>query len=1637
MPESKNAFFIPLQLEAKVVDTQSAWQDWAGQLADFSLLPHYAKGENCALPRLRPNISDDLVSKPFQPTNDPLESGIHLHWTLPKEFRRAYIRDTEAGSGEPHYQAVPNRWLIEGRVFKSGEPAKYKNEVIQTRRWLLESDALSTRKVRGSCAFPYPAKGHASAGKPDYRYLGRLYDYEEWKEGEGDSDIVYLDELNAMGYGEILFSGYYPECRNVFGIHDNLEYRNKSGTEVKFREFATNDSYEFRYRVIGWYSKPYQDPMERSRFKVWRKKWNDTMESDLRFSGIESSCREIRLDPPDELFFPHLSIHPGEQREKLLNWMVFRLEETVKISTKDDAATKVNVRVTDALTGNQLNYFEIILEDKRGNTARARVSGGEYQIDLAGNPGLIHFRSEGYLSQKHQIPFENGQMDVQLMPINNKLVGKSLLIGHITNVKWKSFKGDNEIEAADSVGLVLANTPGQALAALLADQSQNKKNMETMLDALQLGLFNETDKLDFPARLERGLHQSGFEAVPGERRWHIRREREEGPPDEKLPEVEKDWSDHLHRLNALQTALDKEAFKIRDRQNQLYADWYKYMIAEYDFSLDEITTESHVNQIRDYIARQVQELEKRLAEQAGREKDIKNAATGLETKLNEWNLRFNYRKVHFSLELQPGTRYWQPTEPVLLFDGLPAQAVRPSEHLTPVLFVGNLLDDLSEGGFIGDLVSSWLDENVFALEDMVPVSEEKTESEESEMKKEKVIKSKEAELEKAKSALQKAMERLNTTTVQVDLASKNFSRAETLLKRQLISAQEVDRARWELKSAKAEKQKAEAATVAAEKKEETILRELKEAEKIEREVVQDESDTRRFPGFRNSNFLAPVNAEKSAWQPVYMDWEVEVFPYTKPTDVEANQKDWPGDAIVAHYNLPDNGPDLQLQPAPAENEKTKREKPEAEAYAAAQRKDSFEEWAGSDPYSAEIGGKRIQNIQGRTFLTGGAAVPLIEQLERQLEHLDEQDLNRDVCTSLIKELKERNLLSQRMAGFNEVMLMRKPILQLPVTDPLARTEILSDFTKRVRAVVGERNGTSPLPSNLFLPLREGPFQIRKVRLVDRWGEGRVYQFGQNASANRVIISEALRVPERVSPRTSNMAYLPPRLVQPARINFRWLATDHASADAGTHANNSPICGYLVPNFLDSSIHVFNAAGEGLLVIARSCQYVVQRPFPGKQEVASPADEILANLVRSLTGETRRLKKLGMLEAMLAAARESTGANLPENYAQFDGLALLMGRPLALVRAKLNLELRGEAAVNQSWNARETEYFGKEKHVHPTLDFDKLRFAVRLGEKHRANDGFFAYFIHKGKNLVQEVYSPYARPNTSDLASADMTAEAYWRKQSNLKKWLEGEEEREAYRKTEKKDLTARISAILERIKTLDPSFNPDIPNGRVKPELTTDEEEELELLLANWEEMTERQGGLEEELEIIAARILAFQKDIKALELDYGLKLDGLGLYKPHNDLLTLSAEEDELQLGILMDPRSPVHLTTGIFPEKRVDIPSDLFADALNNIQMAFLTTPVISPEPVWQAPEADSGELVQQPFLLTAPFQPGYEWSWLQPGATENDNKHFPADQIQEPRTGYFQPAGPQIIFDGWMKLQPTATETSSTYDKTARDE
>jgi hypothetical protein len=101
-----------------------------------------------------------------------------------------------------------------------------------------------------------------------------------------------------------------------------------------------------------------------------------------------------------------------------------------------------------------------------------------------------------------------------------------------------------------------------------------------------------------------------------------------------------------------------------------------------------------------------------------------------------------------------------------------------------------------------------------------------------------------------------------------------------------------------------------------------------------------------------------------------------------------------------------------------------------------------------------------------------------------------------------------------------------------------------------------------------------------------------------------------------------------------------------------------------------------------------------------------------------------------------------------------------------------------------------------------------------------------------------------------------------------------------------------------------------------------------------------------------------------------------------------------------LIDPRAPIHLTSGVLPTQALQIPPGQYIGALQSLGVTFTTRPVLSDE---------------LGLHLPLPAEPGYLWSWVAPGRPAQ--LLSPTTQPESPVYGH----GPQTLTDGWLLLQP----------------
>ena len=114
-----------------------------------------------------------------------------------------------------------------------------------------------------------------------------------------------------------------------------------------------------------------------------------------------------------------------------------------------------------------------------------------------------------------------------------------------------------------------------------------------------------------------------------------------------------------------------------------------------------------------------------------------------------------------------------------------------------------------------------------------------------------------------------------------------------------------------------------------------------------------------------------------------------------------------------------------------------------------------------------------------------------------------------------------------------------------------------------------------------------------------------------------------------------------------------------------------------------------------------------------------------------------------------------------------------------------------------------------------------------------------------------------------------------------------------------------------------------------------------------------------------------------------------------------------ELQLNaaaqlftLIVDPRAPVHISTGVLPAAELAIPPEQYSAALRTLAVTFVTHPVLSES---------------RGLKLAMPRVAGYSWAWIAPGAAPAP---LPAaGDAGRPGYGY----SPQSLAEGWLQLAP----------------
>ena len=295
-------------------------------------------------------------------------------------------------------------------------------------------------------------------------------------------------------------------------------------------------------------------------------------------------------------------------------------------------------------------------------------------------------------------------------------------------------------------------------------------------------------------------------------------------------------------------------------------------------------------------------------------------------------------------------------------------------------------------------------------------------------------------------------------------------------------------------------------------------------------------------------------------------------------------------------------------------------------------------------------------------------------------------------------------------------------MKLPPSLPLSMTASMSGATRSAprRALPADRSCRS-------VPGRLG---ITRLSIVDAFGQTLKLPIDQiNASAPGDWPARMLRrasscvIGSTTAAPDAKFVELRPRFAQPMRLRFEW---ENASGDP--EVKGGPVCGWILPNHLEKSLTIYSASGIPLGALQKKLGLQSGSSAPAFYWLGVPG-------VEPAPIDNPHLRYfcdwvLGLIPddgAAFSACIDHVMASADERVPEADpGVAVLVGHPLALVRASLQFETAGLPAHRPELRSGDGGGAAVDTLL-DTIGFKQLKWPLRLGDLRARNDGLVGVF----------------------------------------------------------------------------------------------------------------------------------------------------------------------------------------------------------------------------------------------------------------------------------------------------------------------
>jgi hypothetical protein len=377
-------------------------------------------------------------------------------------------------------------------------------------------------------------------------------------------------------------------------------------------------------------------------------------------------------------------------------------------------------------------------------------------------------------------------------------------------------------------------------------------------------------------------------------------------------------------------------------------------------------------------------------------------------------------------------------------------------------------------------------------------------------------------------------------------------------------------------------------------------------------------------------------------------------------------------------------------------------------------------------------------LRNRALLTTGAAKTLSDAITDWLDREDKldavhaglvDDATENAYRTLDTAVRDLDVVTAALDG------VRTQLLGLPVSDGLRRR------------ANGGTGVTDPAPIAPPHALLAGAITLTRARVLDA--------FGRTLELPAAALAQAAVPTRGALAARPGALHVKPRLLRPARWLFRLVeagtpvgAVDVVEArvdqiEAALQVN--PVCGFVMPDHLDESLEVFGTDGAplGELLHEPVSGGVVWEIAAGRTGPAdagplfdlAPAQQALGRFAAGLVaadaaarGGAAQAAEIGSAgeESALSALLRAIDTTLwsVDSFATLgsEHVAGLVGRPIAVVRAQLKLELQPPDGIDLSDAGRAAEWAAAEAAA------SRHAFEVRIGEITRSDDGVQGFFV---------------------------------------------------------------------------------------------------------------------------------------------------------------------------------------------------------------------------------------------------------------------------------------------------------------------